>query len=93
MGLSLGNFKLINMKYFNVDTDVQFHLYTLKNPTIPQILSMNNTNSFVESNFNYEVPTRILVHGFQSNGELRKIMSEGKCMKKREKFVIINIHI
>lgn len=91
MSLSLGNFELI--KYFNVSTDVQFHLYTLKNPIIPQILSINNTNSFDESNFNYEVPTRILVHGFQSKGELRKTLSEGKCMKRREKFVIISINI
>jgi len=92
MGFSLGNFKLINMKYFNVETDVQFHLYTLKNPIISQILSMNNTNSFDESNFNYEVPTRILVHGFQSNGELRRILSEAYFTKGMKNINLIFVN-
>lgn len=86
MGLSVGNFKLINMKYFDAETDVHFHLYTLKNPTTPQLLSMNNTKSFDVSNFNYDVPTRILIHGFQSNGELRRVLTEGKCNENASKF-------
>lgn len=64
-------------QFFVVENDVQIDLYTLKNPTEPQILVINDTNSIKESNFNPEVPTRIFIHGFQSEGELRDSLTDG----------------
>lgn len=45
---------------FNVDNDVIFELYTLKNKHEPQILSMKNISTITASNFNKSLPTRKL---------------------------------
>lgn len=67
--------------YFDIEKDVQINLYTLKNPTEPQILLINDTNSIHDSNFNHVIPTRIFIHGFQSKGELRDSLIEGKLFR------------
>lgn len=59
------------------DKDVQIELYTLKNLKESQILHINDINSVEKSNYNSETPTRIFVHGFQSNGGLIKIFIDG----------------
>lgn len=56
--------------YFSVDSDIFFELYTRKNPTKPQILSLNNITTVRKSNFNWRLPTRILIHGWYSEGLL-----------------------
>lgn len=63
---------------FEVENDVKIELYTLKNPTEPQLLVINDTNSIKESNFNPGVPTRIFIHGFMSKGELKDYLTDGK---------------
>ncbi|XP_031622980.1 uncharacterized protein LOC116340565 [Contarinia nasturtii] len=68
---------------FDVDKDVRFDLYTLNNPTVPQILDLNNINTITESNFKSEVPTRIIIHGFFSNGQLTKVLTDAYFTKKQ----------
>lgn len=53
--------------FFDVAQDVRFELYTLKNPTVPQILTLNNYTTVKHSNFNWWHQTRILVHGWYIN--------------------------
>ena len=65
-------------RQFDVSKDVQFDLYTLTNPTTAQILTIDNTTSIAESNFNRELPTRIFIHGFQANRKLKKALTDGK---------------
>lgn len=83
MGLKIDlNLNFINKWFFNVRRDVRFDLYTLKNPNEPQHLVIYDINSIIDSNFNCDVPTRILIHGFQSEGGLRNVFTEGKLVKK-----------
>lgn len=53
--------------FFDVTQDVRFELYTPKNPTVPQILTLNNYTTVKQSNFNWWHQTRILVHGWYTN--------------------------
>lgn len=50
--------------FFDVQQDVRFELFTPKNPTVPQILTLNNYTTVKQSNFNWWHPTRIMVHGW-----------------------------
>lgn len=69
--------------YFEVEQEVAFELFTLKNPNKVQILSLNNITSITASNFNKKVPTRIFIHGWQEySGTLKKIFIEGKILTK-----------
>lgn len=61
----------------DVEKDVRIELYTLKNPNEPQLLHINDLNSIEKSNYNLKNPTRIFIHGFQSNGGLTKIFIDG----------------
>lgn len=65
-------------KLIEVEKDVRFDLFTLKNPSEPEFLLINDTTSFEKSNYDRDIPTRIFVHGFQSKGELRESMTNGK---------------
>lgn len=64
----------------NISKDLQVELYTLKNPMEPQILVINDENSIIESNFNPDVPTRILIHGFRSKGKMGRVFTEGNIV-------------
>lgn len=65
--------------YFQLEQDVKFELYSLKNPNKPQILSLDDLNTITTSNFNKNVPTRIFIHGWQEYGNsLRNIFTDGK---------------
>lgn len=52
---------------FNAERDVRFLLFTRFNPTIGQQLIFRDLNSLGNSNYNAYRPTRVLVHGFQSD--------------------------
>lgn len=53
--------------FFDIAQDVRFELFTPKNPTVPQILTLNNYTTVKQSNFNWWHQTRILVHGWYIN--------------------------
>ena len=72
---------------FDVNRDVQFDLYTLRNPTKPQILKINDANSIDKSNFNRDLPTRIFIHGWQGIKIFAKVLTTGK--KNRMKIILI----
>lgn len=55
---------------FNVNIGVIFELYTLKNPNTPQLLRLNDVGSLANSNFDPNRPTRFVVHGWNSKGDL-----------------------
>lgn len=50
--------------YFAAKTDTRFELFTLKNPTEPQLLFLDNSTTIDRSNFNSAYPTRMFVHGW-----------------------------
>ncbi|XP_055306664.1 lipase member H-like, partial [Sitodiplosis mosellana] len=78
--------------FFDVQNDVEINLYTLKNPTEPQILVINDTNSIEESHFNRNVPTRIFIHGFQSKGELKTSLTEAYFLKGKKNVNLIGVN-
>lgn len=53
--------------FFNVDQDVRFELYTMKNPFEGQFLELNNDAMVKNSNFNRRRPTRFIIHGWLSD--------------------------
>ncbi|XP_067625495.1 phospholipase A1 VesT1.02-like [Eurosta solidaginis] len=50
-------------------TTVHFHLYTNENPTTPNMIINGDDASLTASNFNKNNPTRIVIHGWQSDGD------------------------
>lgn len=78
--------------FFDVGQDVRFELFTTKNPTVPQILELNNYTTVKQSNFNWWRPTRILVHGWMSEGILTPRFTEAYFSKGKHKvnFIAVN---
>lgn len=78
--------------YFSVEDDIIFELYTRKNPTKPQILTLNNYTSVKESNFNWRLPTRIFIHGWYSLGLLTPRFADAYLTKGRYRvnFIAVN---
>lgn len=50
--------------FFDANKDTFFKLFTLKNPTTPQLLLLDNSTTDKKSNFNPELDTRIFIHGW-----------------------------
>jgi len=50
--------------------DMQFYLFTRKNPDKYQLVKIDDVNSLKESNFNPKNPTRLIIHGWGGNGEV-----------------------
>ncbi|KAG6441562.1 hypothetical protein O3G_MSEX001873 [Manduca sexta] len=48
----------------------QYNLFTRRNPTEAQTLVMNKPETITESNFNPELPTKVIVHGWLRNQNL-----------------------
>lgn len=65
------------MHLFDIRKSVKFQLYTLKNPTEPQILLNNDLDSITFSNYDPKLPTRMIIHGWLSHGEFRAALTEG----------------
>lgn len=49
---------------FDAARDVQFELYTPKNPNQPQLLTLDNYTTVEQSHFNWLYNTRMLIHGW-----------------------------
>lgn len=77
---------------FVVERDVRFELFTPKNPTEPQLLTLDDYTSVKSSNFNWWYPTRILIHGWYSEGLLTPRFAEAYFSKKNYKvnFIAVN---
>lgn len=63
--------------YFDVKTDVFFELYTRSNPVEPYLLNIFDVDSLIDSPFNSSHPTRINVHGWRSDGEMKEALLDG----------------
>lgn len=67
-------------RLIEVDKEVRIELYTSENLNEPQLLEINNKASVETSNYNTKFPTRIFIHGFQSNGGLTKVFVNGTVL-------------
>lgn len=59
------------------DDEVTFELYTLKNPSNPQMLSLRSLQSITSSNFDRHIPTRIYIHGWQEWHNMKLLLNDG----------------
>ncbi|XP_072761337.1 pancreatic lipase-related protein 2-like isoform X2 [Anoplolepis gracilipes] len=50
-----------------LNRDVQFQLYTRRNPTFPSILDPNDVATLWRSNFNVKHPTIVYIHGYSDS--------------------------
>lgn len=77
---------------FSAERDVIFQLFTAKNPNEPQILKLNDITTAKNSNFNRKLPTRMLIHGWQSRGQLEKKFAEAYFVKGQHNinFIVVN---
>ena len=54
---------------FNAAQDMIFYLYTKSNPIEPQIVTLDNVATLMNSNFNASNPTRFTIHGWNSGSD------------------------
>lgn len=81
-----GNLHLVNVQsalnepqpFFNVQLGVIFELYTPQNPRDVEILRTNDVTSLANSYFDPSRPTRFVVHGWNSKGDLTRSFQRGK---------------
>lgn len=52
---------------FNAERDIRFLVFTRQNPTVSQQLLFRDLNSLRNTNYNANLPTRFIIHGFQSD--------------------------
>lgn len=52
---------------FNAQRDVRFLLFSRLNPTVGQQLVFRDVNTLRSSNYNVNLPTRVIIHGFQND--------------------------
>lgn len=69
--------------------DAIFHLFTRKNPKQSQNLKSNDPN-FEQSHFNTTLPTRIFIHGFQSNHDLTQRFADEYLKNGEFNFIAVN---
>lgn len=78
--------------FFSAERDVIFELFTPKNPTEPQILKINDVKSVKNSNFDKKLVTRILIHGWLSDGQLTSDFADAYFVKGKKKVNLIAVN-
>lgn len=59
---------------FAAERDVKFYLFTRLNPTVRQELNINDINSIRNSNYDGNKPTRLIIHGWQSDSNTESVV-------------------
>lgn len=62
---------------FNAEIGVIFELYTLRNPTEMHQLQTGNVDGLASSYFDPSRPTRIVIHGWNSQGSVTTTFQKG----------------
>lgn len=70
-----------------IETAVRFELFTRENPDAPQSLSPSN-DSLLDTNYDPNRPTRMLIHGWNSKGKLTPRFTEAYFKKG-----IVNVNV
>lgn len=66
--------------FLDMEKDIKVDIYTLMNPTEPQVYFKSNWTLIAASDsfYNPELPVRIFIHGWRSNGEFGSNLTTGK---------------
>ena len=71
----------------------RFDLFTRRNPFVAQGLKLYNEGSISDSNFNGEVKTVVIIHGFQDEGESPWIEEMVEELLKKVMFCACTIYM
>ncbi|XP_063708700.1 inactive pancreatic lipase-related protein 1-like [Culicoides brevitarsis] len=77
---------------FDAYRDVEFELYTTKNPKIFQRVLIDDQKSLLASNFNPAHPTRLIIHGASTNGTSESITYPRNGYLKRGDFNVFGVN-
>lgn len=66
--------------FISIPAIVRFELYTRDNPEKPQLLSSTN-DSLLDTNYDPNRPTRIFIHGWNSQGEMTPLFTDAYFKK------------
>ncbi|XP_011696116.1 PREDICTED: pancreatic triacylglycerol lipase [Wasmannia auropunctata] len=75
-----------------LNRDVQFLLYTRRNPTYPNVLDFNDATTLRKSNFNVKHPTIIYIHGYSDSSSGTGPISIRNAYLRRGHYNVILIH-
>ncbi|KYM79087.1 Pancreatic lipase-related protein 2 [Atta colombica] len=75
-----------------LNRDVQFLLYTRRNPTYPNVLDFNDVTTLRKSNFNDEHPTIIYIHGYSDSSSGKGPISIRNAYLRRGHYNVILIN-
>ncbi|KAK0174881.1 hypothetical protein PV327_010598 [Microctonus hyperodae] len=70
----------------DINKDIQFHLYTRKNPNISHALHPNNDSTFINSPFNPKHKTVIIVHGFTGDAKTHSSQSSKNALLQKGEY-------
>lgn len=72
--------------------DVHFELFTPKNPKEAQIIQSQNASELKSTNFNKNLPTRLMIHGWYSQGVLTSQFADAYFEKGQHNlnFIAVN---
>ncbi|XP_055316132.1 inactive pancreatic lipase-related protein 1-like [Sitodiplosis mosellana] len=73
------------------ENDVIFKLFTLKNPSQPQDLILYDRNILNKTNFDPKLPTRILIHGWNSKIDLMGKFADAYFTKAKLNINLIGV--
>ncbi|XP_032674863.1 uncharacterized protein LOC116845832 isoform X2 [Odontomachus brunneus] len=83
---------LVNTKQTCPDEEVTFYLYTKHNPDVGQQLLVNATGSnLAETNFVATLPTKIIIHGYNSDMQLSYLVDIRNEYLKRGSYNLIAV--
>lgn len=84
---------LVNTNQTCPDEEVTFFLYTKYNPDKAQQLLVNNTDSnLAETNFVATLPTKIIVHGYNSDMQLDYLVDiRNEYLKRKDNYNLIAV--
>ncbi|XP_018351572.1 PREDICTED: pancreatic lipase-related protein 2 [Trachymyrmex septentrionalis] len=75
-----------------LNRDVQFLLYTRRNPTYPNVLDFNDVTTLRKSNFNDKHPTIIYIHGYSDSSSGKGPTSIRNAYLRRGHYNVILIN-
>jgi len=82
----------IKNPFFDAYKDVEFELYTQKNPEKHQRVIIDNFDSLKASNFNPQHPTRLIIHGAKTNGSSESIQYPKAGYMKKGEFNVFGVN-
>uniref|UniRef100_A0A336MMA5 CSON003612 protein n=1 Tax=Culicoides sonorensis TaxID=179676 RepID=A0A336MMA5_CULSO len=90
--ISIAELSTVENYKYEAYNDIEFELYTQKNPEVHQRVLIDDPSSLHNSNFNPLHPTRILIHGCCTNGSSESIQYPRAGYMKKGEFNVFGVN-